>query len=69
MHAAADADAVEFDQRGYVEIRTAAGVLVCKFDPLRDLLEVKVGPRMELIDLRPLRLEAQRRFRLQGKSV
>lgn len=60
---------IEFDVRGMVEIRTAAGMLVFKYDPLRDLVEVKTNGKIELIDLRPIRAAAEERYMVQGKSV
>lgn len=61
--------AIVFDTRGMIEVRTATGMLVFKYDPLRDLVEVKTAGKFELIDLRPFRIAAEERYMVQGKSV
>lgn len=57
------------DARGFVEVRNSAGVLVFKYDPTRDLVEIKAGGRVELIDLRPLRLVVNGLQDVQGKAI
>jgi hypothetical protein len=40
--------------RGFVDVRTSAGKLIFRFDPLRKLVEWREGKHTELVDLKPL---------------
>lgn len=39
---------------GFVDVRTSAGKLIFRFDPLRKLVEWREGKSTELVDLKPL---------------
>jgi len=53
----------------FVEIRSPGGRLLFRFDPSRDLIEIKrTGDELLLVDLRPFRRQAGV-FEVHGKSV
>lgn len=54
LNVAQNSDTVDAHNNSFVDVRTKAGKLIFRFDPLRRLVEWREGKNIELVDLKPL---------------